>query len=668
MEVLNTVQQQIVKHRDGPVLVIAGAGSGKTRVIVHRVTELVRSGVNPSSIMLVTFTNKAAQEMVQRVAKSIDQNKIKNNLIHGTFHSLANRFLRRHAPLLQYKNNYSILDNSDSRDLLKAAVADVLEAPGKHFPRSAVLQDIFSLAFNQNCDEISLQRNPYSRRDFALEALLESQYPQFYPLIPEILKVHHTYRRKKRRNNAMDFDDLLENWLDLLLKNFKKLPLVQQIQFILVDEYQDTNKIQASILDRLAQIHGNLMVVGDDAQSIYSWRGANFKNILEFPDKYQATVYRLEQNYRSTPEILALANSSINLNKAQFRKDLYSILPQLVKPTLYAIYDTEQEAEVVVEQILKLKDQDTSLNEISVLYRNHVQSATLQLLLTQRGIPFIIRSGVKFFEQAHMKDILSFLKIVFNPLDEIAWMRVLKLVPGIGNMTAQKIFRIFLEQNAVRLRVENTELQRQIPKKAQTHWDQILRCFKKILEEGTTPVQMIKTVYEMIYADYLKVNYENAIQREVDIKYLEEFAGKYKSLERLLNELSLVGPTVIKDYEVDQFQEDECLTLSTIHQAKGLEWDAVFVIGLTEGQFPHQRSLKPEALLEEERRLFYVALTRARRFLTLTAPILSSNFAGSDFAARSRFIREFPSELVSLVTSQNEMEEFYPPYQSRLTF
>lgn len=668
MEVLNSAQQQIVNHRNGPVLVIAGAGSGKTRVIVHRVTKLVRSGVNPSSIMLVTFTNKAAQEMVQRVAKSIDQTKIKNSLIHGTFHSLANRFLRRHAPLLEYKNNYSILDNSDSRDLLKAAVADALGSPGKNFPKTALLQDIFSLAFNQNCDEISLQRKPYSTRDFGLEELLESQYPRFYPLIPEILKVHRNYRRKKRRNNAMDFDDLLENWLDLLLKNFNKMPLVQQIQFILVDEYQDTNIVQAGILKHLAQTHGNLMVVGDDAQSIYSWRGANFKNILEFPDKYQATVYRLEQNYRSTPEILALANCSINLNKSQFRKDLYTILPRLVKPALYAIYDTEREAEVVVEQIFKLKDQDISLNEISVLYRNHVQSATLQLALTQRGIPFIIRSGVQFFEQAHMKDILSFLKIVFNPLDEIAWMRVLKMVPGIGNTTAQKIFQIFLDQKAVHLTSENKELQSKIPQKARTHWNQILSCFKKILEEGTTPAQMIKTVYQVIYEDYLMVNYENAIQREVDIRYLEEFAGKYKSLERLLNELSLVGPTVIKDYEADQFQEDECLTLSTIHQAKGLEWDAVFVIGLTEGQFPHQRSLEPESRLEEERRLFYVAITRARRFLTLTAPIVSSTFSGSDFADRSRFIEEFPLELVSFVTSHKEKGELYSRHHSRLIF
>ena len=319
-----------------------------------------------------------------------------------------------------------------------------------------------------------------------------------------------------------------------------------------------------------------------------------------------------------------------------------------------------------MEQILKLGDQDVSLNEMSVLYRNHVQAATLQIALTQRGIPFIVRSGVQFFEQAHMKDILAFLKIVFNPLDEIAWMRVLKLVPGIGNTTAQKIFRVFLEQKAVRLTEDNTDLQNKIPKKAQPQWALVLQCFKGLLEEGTTPSQMISIVYEWIYQDYLLVTYENARQRGEDITYLEEFAGKYKSLERMLNELSLVGPTVIKDYEAEEFQEDESLTLSTIHQAKGLEWDAVFMIGLTEGQFPHQRCLEPEERLEEERRLFYVAMTRARRYLTLTAPIVNSAFGSSDLATRSRFIEECPQELVSRVTSTGEEYEQYSSYKSPL--
>ncbi|MBF0279155.1 MAG: ATP-dependent helicase [SAR324 cluster bacterium] len=666
MEVLNAAQQKIVSHQQGPALVIAGAGSGKTRVITHRVAELVRSGADPSSIMLLTFTNKAAKEMADRVAKAIDQKNIENSLIHGTFHSLGNRFLRRHAPLLHYEHNFSILDSSDSRDLIKAALAEALGKPGKNFPKAALLQNIFSLAFNQNCDEITIHQNSYSQRLFELERLIESQYPHFHHLIDEIVKVHHTYRQKKRRNNAMDFDDLLENWLDLLLKKRESLPWVQQIKFILVDEYQDTNKVQASILEHLAQTHQNLMVVGDDAQSIYSWRGANFKNILDFPMKYKAMTYRLEQNYRSTPDILALANSSINLNKEQFRKELYSILPKLEKPAIHYLYDPEAEAEVVVEQILKLLDQDIKLNQMSVLYRNHVQAAALQLVLTQRGIPFIVRSGVQFFEQAHMKDILSFLKIVFNPLDEIAWMRVLKLIPGIGNRTAQKIFNVFLEQRAVRLTLDNTELQKCIPKNAQTEWGHILHCFKSILIEGITPAEMISTVYDMVYKDFLLVSYENFRQRGIDISFLAEFAAKYKSLERLLNELSLVGPTVIKDYEAEEVQEDDCLTLSTIHQAKGLEWDAVFVIGLTEGQFPHQRCLEPEEKLEEERRLFYVAMTRARRHLTLTAPIINSSFGSSDLSSRSRFIEECPQDLVLRIMSSGGDYEQYSSYKSRL--
>lgn len=666
MEVLNTDQQKIVAHQQGPALVIAGAGSGKTRVITHRVAELVQSGVDPSAIMLVTFTNKAAKEMADRIAKAIDSKTIEKALIHGTFHSLGNRFLRRHAPLLRYGHNFSILDSSDSRDLIKAAVAETLGKPGKNFPKAALLQNIFSLAFNQNCDEIAIDKHDYSKRLFELEWLIESQYPHCYHLLDEIIEVHHTYRQKKRRNNAMDFDDLLENWLDLLLKKRERLPWVQQIQFILVDEYQDTNKVQASILDHLAQSHQNLMVVGDDAQSIYSWRGANFKNILDFPMKYKAMTYRLEQNYRSTPNILALANSSINLNKEQFRKELYSILPELEKPSIYYLYDSAAEAEVVVAQILKLRDQDLKLNEMSVLYRNHVQAAALQLVLTERGIPFIVRSGVKFFELAHMKDLLAFLKIVFNPLDEIAWMRVLKMIPGIGSATAQKIFSVFLEQQAVRLTPDNAELQQRIPKKARAQWNQILQCFKRILAEEISPAEMIGIIDEMIYQDYLLATYENFRQRGEDITFLKEFAGKYQSVERLLSELSLVGPIAIKDYEAEAFQDDECLTLSTIHQAKGLEWDAVFIIGLTEGQFPHQRSMEPEARLEEERRLFYVAMTRARRHLTLTAPIINSAFGSSDLSSRSRFIDECPQELASRITTSGDDFEPYSSFKTSL--
>ena len=665
METLNPAQQKIVAHQEGPALVIAGAGSGKTRVITHRVAELVRSGVDPSAIMLVTFTNKAAKEMADRVAQNINRKDAEKALVHGTFHSLANRFLRRYGRLLHYESNFTILDSSDSQDLIKASIAECLGNPGKNFPKASVLQDIFSLAFNQNCDELSLSPE-YPVRHFELEWLLEENYPHFYLVREEILKIHTTYRRKKRRNNAMDFDDLLENWLDLLLKKREQLPWVQHFQFILVDEYQDTNTVQALILDFLAQKHHNLMVVGDDAQSIYSWRGANFQNMLDFPHRYKATVYPLEQNYRSTPDILAVANSSINLNKEQFRKDLYSVLPHLEKPSLHYLYNAEEEAQVVVEQILQLSNQDISLNQMSVLYRNHVQSAILQMILTQHGIPFLVRSGVQFFEQAHMKDILSFLKIVFNPLDEIAWMRVLKMIPGIGNATAQKIFNVFVEQKSVRL-TKNVELQKKIPKKAKAQWEKTLECFKYLLDEEISPAQMIATIYQMIYCDYLMVSYENAKQREGDIQYLQEFAERFKSLERLLNELSLVGPTVIKNYEAEAHQAEECLTLSTIHQAKGLEWDAVFLIGLTEGQFPHFRCFEPLERLEEERRLFYVGITRARRYLTLTAPIVSTAFGSEGLASRSRFVEECPKELMSCFTaSYAEEMEPYSRYRTRL--
>ncbi len=669
METLNPQQQEIVQHHTGPALVIAGAGSGKTRVITHRVAHLIQSGVDPSSIMMLTFTNKAAKEMADRVGQTVQVKNVQKAIIHGTFHSVANRFLRRYAALIRYENNFTILDDSDDRDLLKAAMAEAIGKADKNFPKAAVLQNMFSLAFNTNCDAHTVRSAEYSKRHFDLEALIDSNYYYLDQYAPEILKVFHTYRRKKRRNQAMSFDDLLENWLELLMHHRANLNWVKQVQHILVDEYQDTNKVQASILDQMAAEHRNLMVVGDDAQSIYSWRGANFRNILDFPNQYNAATFRLEQNYRSTPDILELANNSINFNSEQFEKELYTRRPNLEKPVLYKLFDPNAEAEIVVERILKLQDEDVSLNEMAVLYRSHVQAATLQVVLTQRGIPFLIRSGVKFFDQAHMKDIVSFLKVVFNPLDEIAWMRLLKMLPGIGNTTSQKIFNVFVEQQSVRLTADNEALQKRIPKKARAQWDRMLGCFKEMLREDITPSEMVAVVFREFYRDYMMLSFENPIQREADIHYLQEFAEKYKTLDRLLNELSLVGASVIKDHEADNYQEDEYLTLTTIHQAKGLEWDAVFLIGLTESQFPNQRCVYPEALLEEERRLFYVAITRARKYLSLTAPLITSSFGNNEMSGRSRFVEELPEDLLNVISaSYDDYESYYMPRNSRMIF
>ena len=643
---LNPVQRKIVEHKTGPALVIAGAGSGKTRVITHRVAQLIHSGIPASSILLLTFTNKAANEMAQRVGRALKNSTEQQKIIHGTFHSVGSRFLRRNAKLLNYNNNFSILDSSDSRDLIKASLAETVGKPGKYFPKAAVLQNMFSLAFNRFCTQKMILDQPYHERSFHLEQLISADFPNFEENTETILNILAAYRHKKKRGQVMDFDDLLENWLELLLRHGEGLPLCRQIQYILVDEYQDTNQVQANILYRLSRPHKNLMVVGDDAQSIYSWRGADFGNMLEFPERYQAVTYNMEENYRSSPEILDAANRSINYNTRQFEKNLFSSLAEGEKPLVHYVWAAQDEAELVLENILSFRDKDISLNEMSVLYRNHVQSAALQVVLTHAGIPFVVHSGVKFFEQAHIKDVTAFLKVLFNPLDEIAWMRLLRLLPGIGNTTAHRIFMVFQSQQAVRLTKDNVELQKLIPKKALESWNVLLEIFQQMLEESVTPSHMIGLLYKSYYREVLFSSFENAPQRETDIRYLEEFAGNYNKLEAFLNELSLVGSSIITDHEAEQQDNQDTLTLTTIHQAKGLEWKVVFIIGLTEGLFPHQRSLGTEEQIEEERRLFYVAMTRAKRHLLITAPVVSSGYSGG-ISKRSRFINELAEETIN---------------------
>ncbi|HEX7926111.1 MAG TPA: ATP-dependent helicase, partial [bacterium] len=585
---LNTEQQQIVEHLEGPALVIAGAGSGKTRVIVHRVAHLIEKGVPASAILMVTFTNKAAEEMRRRVEGLIGEGKARD-LMSGTFHSMANRFLRRYAPMVGFQNNFSILDDSDSRDMIKAAMAEVIgkeaDKPNRKFPQASVVQTVLSMAFN---------------RSLELKDLLEREYPWLDEFLPELEAIGEAYAKKKRVNNAMDFDDLLDNW-HLLLSKHPSIELAKQLRYLLVDEYQDTNVIQAEILEKLAGPGGNLMVVGDDAQSIYGWRGANFQNILQFPQRYGGKTFRLEENYRSTPEILSLANASINHNVAQFTKNLRAVRPGLEKPRVIHVYDQYSEADYLVERILHYADRDMPLKSMGVLYRSHMQAAVLQLRLTERGIPFTIRSGIKFFEQAHIKDAVSFLKVVHNPMDEIGWLRVLKLLPGIGNATAQKIFRVFQDQRAVRLSPENLALNKLIPAKAKESWQQLAATFKELLADGITPAQMIETVRLGYYQDVMRSMFDNAQERDADLTYMAEFAARYRSLERFLAQLALVGSTVIQDAEAEDEQDQDQITLTTIHQAKGLEWDIVFIIGLADGKFPHARSLEPEERLEEER-------------------------------------------------------------------
>ncbi len=434
---LNPQQLEVVVSGDGPVLVIAGAGSGKTRTITYRVSWLLESGVNPSQILLLTFTNKAAREMLHRVAL-LTQVDLRQ-LWGGTFHHVCNMILRSNARYLGLDANFSILDGGVSKDLITACITELHgEKKDKHFPSADILQDVISFAINTT--------NP-------LESVVRLRYPHFEPLLGRILGIAQRYSEKKKEMNAVDFDDLLLG-TKFLLENQPQVKKYYCSKFhnLLVDEYQDTNKLQADVVDLLASEHRNVMVVGDDSQSIYSFRGANFANIMQFPDRYtDAKIFRLELNYRSTPEILSLANDIIQHNAEQFTKTLTATRSTIHwNPAVVPLRDAAQQAEFVAQRILEVQDEGTPLNEIAVLYRAHFHSMELQLELTRRGIPFVIHSGVRFFEQRHIKDVIAHLKVLVNPYDELSWRRILTLITGIGTKTAERLWnRIRSEQEPV---------------------------------------------------------------------------------------------------------------------------------------------------------------------------------------------------------------------------
>src|SRR5882724_11061119 len=426
---LNEQQQEAVMAAPGPSLVIAGAGSGKTRTLTYRVAYLLEQGIPPERILLLTFTNKAAHEMMRRVTDLLGQDL--PSLWGGTFHSIGNRILRLHANLLGYERDFSIMDREDAKHLISSCLDESgIDFKGAGFPKAEVLAEIFSFAIN-------------TRK--SITAILEEEYQHFEPLAAQIADLDRSYAARKRTTNAMDFDDLLALWLRLLVEDEDIREQYQRrFQFILVDEYQDTNKLQSDLIDLLAARHQNAMVVGDDAQSIYAWRGANYQNILKFPDRYPtAKIYKIETNYRSTPEILTVANAAIASNVHQFAKQLAPARASGSKPVLVACNSGHEQAAFVAQRVLELRDEGTNLKDIAVLYRSHFHALELQLELTRRNIPFSITSGIRFFEQAHIKDVTAYLKLVSNHRDELSFKRLAKLLPGIGGKGADRLWQQF---------------------------------------------------------------------------------------------------------------------------------------------------------------------------------------------------------------------------------
>jgi DNA helicase-2/ATP-dependent DNA helicase PcrA len=656
---LNEQQCAAVTAPPGPALVIAGAGSGKTRTLTYRVAYLLEQGIPPDRILLLTFTNKAAKEMMRRVADLLGQQLAE--LWGGTFHSIGNRILRQHAKLLGYQRDFTIMDREDAKHLITTCVAESeIDVKATRFPKAEVLGDIFSMALNT--------QKPISD-------ILAEQYDYFSELAEQIADIEQRYIKRKQSTNAMDFDDLLALWLKLLREHADVREHYQRrFQFILVDEYQDTNRLQSDLIDLLGARHHNVMVVGDDAQSIYAWRGANFANILKFPERFAgAKVYKIETNYRSTPEILSVANAAITPNINQFAKQLAPARKSGAKPVLVTCNDAAEQASFVAQRVLELREEGTELNKMAVLYRSHFHALELQLELTKRNIPFSITSGIRFFEQAHIKDVAAYLKLVTNPRDELSFKRLVQLLPGIGGKGAEKLWKNY-DSNLGRRRGDETQTSPTpgkklespdvvsykvtvalqacaagVPKKAAIAWAQFATTIAQVEAEDTRKDsgKMIRLVVEAGYEEHLKENYANYRSRLEDLEQLAVFARQFESVEDFLTQLALLTNVEAED-EQPANRDDEQLKLSTIHQAKGLEFDVVFSIMLCDGLFPSSRSLESPEGEEEERRLFYVAITRAKNELYLSYPLIRAMAAsGGDMMQQpSRFLSDIPKDLL----------------------
>ena len=643
---LNPEQYEAVASPPGKALVIAGAGSGKTRTLTYRVAWLLDHQIESRQILLLTFTNKAAREMIERVRELVGHDT--SDLWAGTFHSIGSRILRRHADDLGFNRSFSILDRDDQKSLLTSVIANCeIDTKERRFPKNDVLASIFSLIENTGA---------------SLEEVISSRYDHFYDWTEKIEQVRSGYIARKLATNSMDFDDLLCMTVRLFEQRPDILALYQKkFRHVLVDEYQDTNSVQGRMIDLLVGESGSLMAVGDDAQSIYSWRGADMEHLLSFQNRYPGSqVFTIETNYRSVPEILELSNAAIRANTGRFEKDLRASRESPgVKPALVALPDPRSQAGFVAQRILELRDQGIPLKEMAVLYRAHFQSLEVQMELTVHGIPFEITSGLRFFEQAHIKDIAAFMRFVANRRDEVSFNRMVNLLPGCGPVAVQILWNEWLKsgwstRDDLPPSWSEVLLAFKVPKKAQQHWQQLCYTMDELTPDAefATPSAMIFSILEGVYDEYLKASFENFENRRSDIEKLSEYGGTFTDLLEFLAQLSLMssvdgGPKANKGEKPEE--DEDKVILSSIHQAKGLEWQAVFLIWLVDGQFPNSRILENDDLpmLEEERRLFYVALTRAKDQLYLTFPMTNpKSYKGDYICQPSRFLDDFPAAMV----------------------
>jgi len=643
---LNASQRAAATAADGYNLILAGPGSGKTRVITFRVGYLVARGVSADSILLATFTRRAAREMVGRLGELVGNPA--SRVWAGTFHHVGNRMLRWAAKDLGFQPNFTILDGEDQADLMRLAMDDAGFADkGKLAPKASQVQHLISFAIN-------------TRRTLADVVATEAADQAEW--LPQIEEVASAYARRKLASNCMDYDDLLTQWLRLLNEFPNRLEEQgRKFRHILIDEMQDTNALQIEIVEKIAAAgEGNLTAVGDDAQSIYRFRGANYDNILKFPDRHpKANVFRLEVNYRSTPQIVAYTSASIARNASGFPKNLVSARGEGTLPIVAATADVYEEAALVCQQIIEAHDQDVPLGRIAVLYRNHYDSVVLQGELLARNIPYTVRSGVRFFEQAHIKDVMAFLRVVLNPRDEASWRRLFVLLPGIGPAKAGVVYRKIADAAAPLEALATAETMALVPPRSRGLFAAFVNDLNLIraTDPENKPARAIEAVLKGGYPGTIRRKYDKSENRIKDVEQFAVLAAKYDSLERLLAELLLAGDVYGMDAAGTEDPKD-VLVLSTVHQAKGLEWSHVFVIRLVDDGFPHRRAMDEPGGEEEERRIFYVAVSRAMDELMLTYPstVSRGGYGPTVFSTPSRFLTEIPPDLYERVVLEHEFD------------
>ena len=602
---LNPQQREAVTHGEGPLLVIAGAGTGKTKTLAHRVAYLISQGTDPSRILLLTFTRRAAHEMLRR-AESIAARGTSSvgRVWGGTFHSTANRLLRTRAKWVGLRQDFTVLDQGDAGDLINLIRHDLgLHKQEKRFPRKATCLAIYSRCVNTSD---------------SLERVLERDYPWCDEWTDELRELFKRYVSRKQKRNVLDFDDLLLYWSLLVEDESVAKELSGLFDYVLIDEYQDTNTLQAKILRGMRTGNHNIMVVGDDAQSIYKFRGATVRNILDFPKQFgDTTIVKLEQNYRSTTPILDTANRVIAQARERYTKDLWSEKLTGQMPRLITCTDETQQNEYVIDRVLTHYEQGIPLRRQAVLFRAAHLSDSLEVELTRRNIPYHKYGGLRFLEAAHVKDLVAFLRLLENPLDELAWFRVLQLMDGIGPMTASRIIDHVAEhQNDPRSIASFTP-----PPAAKEVFASLAEVLAQVAPMGTKdPAIQIERI-RAFYDPLLPRVYDNPTVRMRDLISLEQIASGYESRRQFLVDLQLDPPTSTADLAGAPYRDEDWLVLSTIHSAKGCEWDAVYLIHAADGFLPSDLATGSEEEIEEERRLTYVALTRAKEFLYVTWPL-----------------------------------------------